>query len=70
MIYLYTAVLGGYALLWILSRREEGRDPFHKMAAYLVRNRERMLHRTAETIICQDIAPCWWCCLSACLSAS
>lgn len=48
MIYLYTAVLGGYALLWILSRREEGRDPFHKMAAYLVRNRERMLHRTAD----------------------
>ncbi len=43
MIYLYTAILGIYALLWFLARKEEGKTPFHKMAAYLVRNRERLL---------------------------
>ena len=47
MIYLYTAILFLYALLWFLARREEGRNPFVKMAAYLVRMRERVLHRMA-----------------------
>lgn len=41
MVWIYTAILGGYALLWFLARKEEGRDPFYKMAAYLVRGRER-----------------------------
>lgn len=43
MIYIYTAILGVYALLFFLSRKEEGKNPFHKMAAYLVRKRERGL---------------------------
>lgn len=42
MIYLYIAVLGIYALLFFLSRREECRGPFRRMAAYLLRRRRKL----------------------------
>lgn len=45
MIYIYIAVLGIYVLLYILSRREEGRNPFHKMAAYILQRRQKMMHK-------------------------
>ncbi len=47
MIYLYMAILLFYVLLLFLARREEGGNPFTKMAAYLVRSRERMLRGTS-----------------------
>lgn len=45
MIYIYIAVLGIYVLLYILSRGEEGRNPFHKMAAYILRRRQKIMHK-------------------------
>ena len=47
MIYIYIAVLGVYVLLFILSIREGGKNPFQRMAAYLVRKRENMSHNAA-----------------------
>ncbi len=34
MVYLYTAILCGYLILWILSLKEEGKGPFRRMAMY------------------------------------
>lgn len=47
MVYLYIAVLGIYMLFFILSRKEEGRNPFHKMAAYIFRVKQRRVHKAA-----------------------
>lgn len=40
MIYLYAGILGGYLVLWIVSWREEGKGPFQRMAAYVLRKRQ------------------------------
>ena len=42
MIYIYITVLIIYVLLFILSLKEEGRNPFHKMACYILRKKQRM----------------------------
>ena len=47
MIYIYIAVLGIYVLLYIVSRKEEGRNPFRKMAAYILRRRQNLRHKTS-----------------------
>ena len=47
MIYIYITVLGIYVLLFFLSWKEEGKNPFHKMAAYILRKKQRMLHNAA-----------------------
>lgn len=47
MIYIYIAILGIYILLFFLSLKEEGKNPFQRMAAYLVRRRESMSHNAA-----------------------
>ena len=47
MIYIYIAVLGVYMLLFILSLREEGRNPFYKMSSYIFRKKERIMHNKA-----------------------
>ena len=45
MIYIYIAVLGIYILLFILSRKEEGRNPFYRMAAFVLRKLEKISQR-------------------------
>lgn len=45
MIYVYIAILGSYLVLFILSRREEGNNPFSRAAAYILRRRYGILHR-------------------------
>lgn len=40
MICVYITVLGIYVILFVLSRGEEGRNPFCKMAAYILRKRQ------------------------------
>ena len=47
MIYLYIAVLGIYILLFFLSRKEEGRNPFRKMASYILHKKQRLSQNTA-----------------------
>ena len=47
MIYIYITVLGFYVLLFILSIKEEGKNPFQKMAAYIVRKKDSISHSTA-----------------------
>ena len=47
MIYIYMAVLVIYILLFFLSRKEEGRNPFLRMASYLLRKRQRLSHNAA-----------------------
>ena len=47
MIYIYIAILGAYVLLFFLSLKEDGKNPFQKMAAYLVHKRERLSHSAA-----------------------
>lgn len=47
MIYIYIVILGIYMLLYIVSRREEGRNPFHKMAAYILRRRQKIIHKVS-----------------------
>lgn len=42
MIYIYITVLIIYVLLFILALKEEGRNPFHKMACYILRKKQRM----------------------------
>lgn len=44
MIYIYIVVLAIYVLLFFLSLREESRNPFRKMASYILRNRQRIEH--------------------------
>lgn len=44
MIYIYIALLGIYVLLFFLSRKEEGRNPFHKMALYILQKKQRLSH--------------------------
>ncbi|MBD5450274.1 MAG: secretion protein F [Lachnospiraceae bacterium] len=46
MIYIYIAVLGVYALLFILSWKEECRGPFRRMASYLLRRRQKLSQET------------------------
>lgn len=48
MIYLYISVLGIYIMLFFLSWKEEGRNPFHKMAAYILKKKQRMLHNAVS----------------------
>lgn len=47
MIYLYIAVLGIYILIFFLSLKEEGSNPFHKMASYILRIKQRLAHNAA-----------------------
>ena len=47
MIYVYIAMLGIYILLFFLSRKEEGRNPFYKMASYILRKKQRLSHNAA-----------------------
>ena len=47
MICIYIGILVVYVLLFFLSLKEEGKNPLKKMAAYLVRKRERVMHNTA-----------------------
>ena len=47
MIYLYGGILGGYVALWLVSWREEGKGPFRRMAAYLLRKREGQQQKQA-----------------------
>lgn len=48
MIYIYIAALGIYILLFLLSWKEEGRNPFYKMAAFVLRKQEEMSHRETD----------------------
>lgn len=45
MIYIYIVILGIYILLYIVSRREEGGNPFCKMASYILRKRQKIFHK-------------------------
>lgn len=45
MIYIYIAVLGMYVLFFIVSRKEDGGNPFQKMAAYILRRRQNLRHK-------------------------
>lgn len=47
MIYIYVTIAGIYVLLFVLSWKEEGRNPFRKMAAYVLRRKQRMSHKAA-----------------------
>lgn len=48
MIYVYITVLGIYIFLFALSRKEEGKNPFRKMALYIMhRQRSTAQHRFA-----------------------
>lgn len=47
MIYIYIAVMGIYVLLLILSLKEEGRNPFRKMASYILRKKEGVIRNGA-----------------------
>lgn len=47
MLYLYIVLLGIYVFLFFLSWKEEGRNPFRKMAAYLLRKQQKLSHRKA-----------------------
>ena len=47
MIYIYITVLGIYVLLFFLSRKDEGRNPFHKLASYIFRINQRRSHNAA-----------------------
>ncbi|MDE6386569.1 MAG: hypothetical protein K2L82_02040 [Lachnospiraceae bacterium] len=42
MVYVYVAVLGIYAILFILSRGEEGGNPFRRLAAYILLKRQSL----------------------------
>lgn len=48
MIYVYMAVLGIYVLLFFLSWRETGRNPFRRMASYILRRQQRKLHGASK----------------------
>ena len=47
MVYIYIAVLGIYILPFFLSWKEKGKNPFRKIAAYILRRRQRMSHKAA-----------------------
>lgn len=47
MIYIYMTALGIYVLLFLLSWREEGRNPFRKAASFILRIKERPPRKTA-----------------------
>lgn len=47
MIYIYISLLVAYVILFILSLKEEGKNPFFKMAAYILRKKEGVLHSKA-----------------------
>ena len=44
MIYIYIALLGIYLALFMLSWKEEGSNPFYRMAAYILRRQQRAEH--------------------------
>ena len=46
MICIYISILCAYMMLYLLSRREEGKNPFHKMAAYILGQKRRLLRKT------------------------
>lgn len=48
MIHIYVTILGIYVLLFFLSWKEEDRNPFRKMAAYILRKKQRMSHRATS----------------------
>ena len=48
MIYIYIAVLIIYVLLYFVSWKEDGRNPFRKMAAYILRRRQNLIHRMSS----------------------
>ena len=47
MIYVYILILVFYVLLFFLSRKEEGKNPFYKMGSYILRKKQQLLHRAA-----------------------
>jgi len=47
VIYIYIAILGIYVFLFFLSWKEEGRNPFYKMAACIFRGQQRRSHKIA-----------------------
>lgn len=47
MIYIYVTILGIYVLLFFLSWKEEDKNPFRKIASYILRRRQRMSHKAA-----------------------
>lgn len=47
MIYIYVSILGAFFLLLVLSRREEEKGVFRKMAAYMLRRKQEIGQRYA-----------------------
>ena len=48
MIYIYVSILGAFFLLLVLSRREEEKGVFRKMAAYVLRRKQEIGQRFAS----------------------
>lgn len=48
MLYIYIVALVIYLLLFLLSWKEEGRNPFYRMAAFVLRKQEEISHRGAD----------------------
>ncbi len=48
MVYIYIVLLVIYILLFFLSRKEEGRNPFRRMAFFLIRKRQEIFGKKAE----------------------
>lgn len=47
MIYVYISILVFYMLLFFLSRKEEGKNPFYKMGSYILRKKQQLLYKAA-----------------------
>lgn len=47
MIYVYILILVFYILLFFLSRKEECKNPFYKMASYILRKQQQLLHKAS-----------------------
>lgn len=48
MIYAYISILGIYMILFFLSRKETGRNPFYKIASYIVRIKSKLSPMEAD----------------------
>ena len=48
MLYIYIAVLGIYILLFLLSWKEKGRNPFYRMATFVLKKQEEILHKGTD----------------------
>lgn len=47
MIYIYMSILGSYVLLYFLSWKEKGRNPFYRMGSYILHKRQKLRHGRA-----------------------